>query len=45
MYEKWNQGEPSDKGTRFQEDRDLLYPIPLYEIQHSNGAIVQNPGW
>ena len=45
MYEKWNQGEPSDKGTRFNENRDLLYPIPLYEIQHSNGAIVQNPGW
>lgn len=45
MYEKWNQGEPSDKGVRFQENRDLLYPIPLYEIQHSNGAIVQNPGW
>lgn len=45
MYEKWNQGETSDKGTRFQENRDLLYPIPLYEIQHSNGAIVQNPGW
>lgn len=45
MYEAWNQIEPSDKGTRFREDRDLLYPIPLYEIQHSNGAIVQNPGW
>jgi hypothetical protein len=45
MYEQWNQGEPSDKGTRFQENRDLLYPIPLYEIQHSNGAILQNPGW
>lgn len=45
VYEAWNQIEPSDKGIRFQEDRDLLYPIPLYEIQHSNGAIVQNPGW
>lgn len=45
MYEKWNQGETSDKGIRFQPDRDLLYPIPLYEIQHSNGAIKQNPGW
>lgn len=45
MYESWNQGETSDKGIRFQEDRDLLYPIPLYEIQHSNGAIKQNPGW
>ncbi|MDE6402363.1 MAG: RagB/SusD family nutrient uptake outer membrane protein [Muribaculaceae bacterium] len=45
MYEKWNQVEPSDKGIRFDENRDLLYPIPLYEIQHSNGAITQNPGW
>lgn len=45
MYEHWNQGEPSDKGTRFREDRDLLYPIPLYEIQHSNNVLVQNPGW
>lgn len=44
-YESWNQIEPSDKGIRFDENRDLLYPIPLYEIQHSNGAIVQNPGW
>lgn len=44
-YEKWNQGEPSDKGIRFDENRDLLFPIPMYEIQHSNGAIVQNPGW
>lgn len=45
MYEKWNQGETSDKGIRFQENRDLLYPIPNYEIEHSNGAIKQNPGW
>ncbi len=45
MYEAWNQIEPSDKGVRFQENRDLLYPIPLYEIQHANGAIEQNPGW
>jgi hypothetical protein len=45
MYEKWNQGETSDKGTRFNENRDLLYPIPQYEVQHSNGAIIQNPGY
>jgi len=45
IYESTNQIEPSDKGVRFDENRDLLYPIPLYEIQHSNGAIVQNPGW
>lgn len=45
IYEKNNQGEPSDKGTRFSESRDLLWPIPQYEIQHSNGAIEQNPGF
>ncbi len=45
MYEKWNQGEPSDKGIRFREDRDMLFPIPNYEVEHSNGAIKQNPGW
>ena len=45
MYEKWNQIEPSDKGIRFREDRDLLYPIPNYEVEHSNVAIKQNPGW
>lgn len=45
MYEANNQIEDSNKGITFREDRDLLYPIPLYEIQHSNGAIVQNPGW
>lgn len=45
MYEHYNQGETSDKGTRFVESRDLVWPIPTYEIQHSNGAITQNPGW
>lgn len=45
MYEAWNQVESSDKGIRFDENRDLLFPIPLYEIQHGNGAIKQNPGW
>ena len=45
MYEKWNQVEPSNKGINFREDRDLLYPIPNYEIEHSNGVITQNPGW
>ena len=45
MYEAWNQIESSEKGIRFTAPRDLLYPIPLYEIQHSNGLITQNPGW
>lgn len=40
-----NQGEPSNKGISFNETRDLLFPIPLYEITMSNGTIVQNPGW
>lgn len=37
--------EPSDKGRTFDESRDLIFPIPLYEIEHSNGSITQNPGW
>ena len=38
-------GIESDKGSDFREDRDLLYPIPLYEITMSNNSIKQNPGW
>lgn len=45
MYEKYNQGQSSDKGSRFTAPRDLLYPIPSEEIQRSNGALVQNPGY
>lgn len=45
IYEHNNQGQPSDKGIRFSAARDLLYPIPQYEVQHSNGAIDQNPGY
>ncbi|MDE6339675.1 MAG: RagB/SusD family nutrient uptake outer membrane protein [Muribaculaceae bacterium] len=44
MYEWANQGESSDKGIRFQAPRDLLWPIPVYEIQHTNGSLAQNPG-
>lgn len=44
-YEWENQYEPSNKGYTFDENRDLLFPIPLYEITMSNGSIVQNPGW
>lgn len=40
-----NQGERSDKGITFDETRDLLFPIPLYEITMSNGSITQNPNW
>lgn len=40
-----NQGEASDKGISFDVNRDLVFPIPLYEITMSNGSIEQNPGW
>lgn len=45
MFEKANQGEPSDKGIRFTAPRDLIWPIPTYEIEHSNYSLTQNPGW
>lgn len=45
LYEWENQGEASDKGTGFDEKRDMVFPIPLYEITMSNGSIVQNPYW
>lgn len=44
-YEWENQIEASNKGTTFVENRDLLFPVPLYEITMSNGTITQNPGW
>lgn len=44
-YEWDNQKEASDKGISFDKSRDLLFPIPLYEITMSNGTITQNPGW
>lgn len=43
--EKANQYEKSDKGITFDEQRDLLFPIPLYEVTMSNGSIEQNPYW
>lgn len=45
LYEWENQGEASDKGITFDENRDMVFPIPLYEITMSNGSIVQNDGW
>lgn len=44
-YEADNQVESSDKGASFDVSRDLLFPIPLYEITSSGGTITQNPGW
>ena len=45
VYEWGNQKEASDKGKGFDESRDLVFPIPQYEIDASNGAVEQNPGW
>ena len=43
---EWNnQGEASDKGATFDINRDMVFPIPLYEVTMSNGSIEQNPGW
>lgn len=44
-YERANQRESSDKGSTFQENRDLLFPIPNTEVQLSGGSIVQNPNF
>ena len=45
-YEADNQIESSDaKGSGFNEAIHLVFPIPIYEIQHSNGSIQQNPGY
>lgn len=41
IYEWENQGEASDKGISFNENRDMVFPIPLYEITMSNGSITQ----
>lgn len=44
--DEWNnQREPSNEGINYKDNRDRLWPIPLVEIERSNGAIVQNPGW
>lgn len=40
-----NQKEASNKGATFVEERDLVFPIPLYEVTMSEGRIAQNPGW
>ena len=40
IYEWENQGEASDKGISFNENRDMVFPIPLYEITMSNGSNV-----
>lgn len=44
--DEWNnQIESSDKGITFDENRDLLFPVPLREITMTHGTITQNPGW
>jgi hypothetical protein len=40
-----NQNEQSNKGYNFNVNRDLLWPVPLDEIERANGVLVQNPGW
>lgn len=46
IYEANNQIESSAaKGRGFNPAIHLVFPIPMYEIQHSNGSIEQNPGY
>ncbi|MCD8194549.1 MAG: RagB/SusD family nutrient uptake outer membrane protein [Tannerellaceae bacterium] len=35
----------TEKGANFNDSRDYLLPIPLGEIDKTNGRIVQNPGY
>ena len=35
----------SDNYQHWNESRDYFYPIPTDDIQLTNGALVQNPGW
>ena len=44
-YEITNQRENSNKGITFQENRDLVFPIPNTEVQLSEGSIEQNPNF
>ena len=44
-YETTNQRENSNKGITYQENRDLLFPIPNTEVVMSEGAIQQNPNF
>lgn len=44
-YETTNEKELQNKGYYFQENRDLLFPIPNSEVVQSSGSIVQNPNF
>lgn len=34
-----------EKGSKFNDNRDYLFPIPQSEIDKSNGKLTQNPGY
>ena len=44
-FETTNGKEPQDEGKDFNENRDLLFPIPNAEVVQSNGMLEQNPGY
>lgn len=44
-FETTNLGEAMDKGTLFDVDTHLLWPIPPEEIQLSQGLVEQNPNY
>jgi len=45
VYEKANLLELQDKGVNFDINKNLLWPIPQYEIDRSAGLIKQNPNY
>ncbi len=44
-WENYNTAESSTKGANYTEGKHELWPIPQSEIDNSNGAISQNPGY
>ncbi len=44
-FELTNLGEDQAKGSTFDPDMHLLWPIPTSEIILSQGVILQNPGY
>lgn len=44
-YELTNKGELQNKGTNFDLNKHLVWPIPQAEIDRSGGTITQNPGY
>ena len=45
IYEKSNLLELQDKGSNFDINKNLVWPIPQFEIDRSQGVVKQNPNY